>query len=194
MTAARIEPLRDPTGAVAELLGKTLAGPGDGPLNVFATLARHPRLLKRFNALGGLFVVHGELPERERELVVLRTAWTTRSEYEWGQHVLLGRRAGVTDAEMARLTGPVEGTGWATDDAALLDFVDELLSTSDVSDERWAVQRERWSDAQLLELVMLAGFYRMLAGFLNAVRVQPDGDLPGWPSDQQPQGETGHQH
>lgn len=182
MTEPRIDPVLEPAADVAAVLATTLRGPGEAPLNVFATLARHPRLLKRFNALGGLFVVHGELPARERELVVLRTAWITRSEYEWGQHVLLGRRAGVTDEELGRLVRPVERTLWPVEDAALLEFVDELVVTCDVGDERWAVQRERWSDAQLLELVMLAGFYRMLAGALNAVRVQPEPELPGFPA------------
>lgn len=182
MTEPRIDPVLEPAADVAAVLATTLRGPGEAPLNVFATLARHPRLLKRFNALGGLFVVHGELPARERELVVLRTAWITRSEYEWGQHVLLGRRAGVTDEELGRLVRPVETTPWPVEDAALLEFVDELVVTCDVGDERWAVQRERWSDAQLLELVMLAGFYRMLAGALNAVRVQPEPELPGFPA------------
>jgi 4-carboxymuconolactone decarboxylase len=67
-------------------------------------------------------------------------------------------------------------------DSRLLHFVDEVLDNADVTESTWAVQQQRWSEAQLLELVMLVGFYRMLAGFLNAVKVQLEDDLPGWPA------------
>jgi 4-carboxymuconolactone decarboxylase len=178
----RLDPVTDPSPEVAALLAKTLVDDNGQALHVFSTLARHPRLLRRLNALGGLFVAHGELPARERELVVLRTAWSCDSVYEWGQHVLLGRRAGLSDEEIARVTRPLSEIAWSADDAALLAFVDELLTSSDVSEARWTSQRARWSDAQLVELVMLPGFYRMLGGFLNAFAVQPEESLPGWPA------------
>lgn len=181
--AARLEPVTDPGPEVAALLTKTLLDENGQALHVFTTLARHPLLLKRFNALGGLFLVHGELPARERELVVLRTAWSCGSVYEWGQHVLLGRRAALTEQEIAQVARPLPDVRWPADDAALLEFVDELLASSDVSESRWSVQRARWTDAQLVELVMLPAFYRMLAGFLNAFAVQPEDSLPGWPAD-----------
>jgi 4-carboxymuconolactone decarboxylase len=179
--APRISPVTDPSPDVAETLAKTLAT-GDGrPLNIFATLAQHPRLLKRFNVLGGMFLAHGLLPARERELVVLRVAWRCRSVYEWGQHVLIGRKAGITDAELVALTRPVAEGGWSRADATLLEFTDEVLDRVDVSDEVWQAAAENLSDDQLIELTMLVGFYRMAAGFLNAVRVEREAQLPGWP-------------
>src|SRR5262249_38132885 len=93
MPEPRIAPLTDPTPEVKELLDKTKIR--EGPvLNIFATMAHHPRLLKRLNVLGGLFLGRGLLPARERELVILRTAWRTGCVYEFGQHTLLGRREG----------------------------------------------------------------------------------------------------
>ena len=64
-------------------------------LNIFATLAHHPRLLKRWSAFGGVLLYGGKLPARERELLILRTGYLCRAPYEWGQHVTigLGRRA-----------------------------------------------------------------------------------------------------
>lgn len=153
--------------------------PGGRPLNIFATLAHHPRLLKRFNVLGGLFLGRGVLPARERELVILRTGWRTRCEYEFGQHVLLGRRAGLTDEEIRRLT--TDEAGWPPGDALLVRLADEIHETRDVSDELWAALSARWDRAALLELVALAGFYGMVSGILNAARVQRDAGVPGWP-------------
>jgi 4-carboxymuconolactone decarboxylase len=178
MTEPRIPPLTDPSPEVAELLDKTGVGPGP-PLNIFTTLAHHPRLLKRFNVLGGLFLGRGLLPARERELVVLRTGWRTGCEYEFGQHVLLGRRAGLGDDEIRRVTG--DGAGWSPDDALLIRLADEVHETRDVSDELWAELGRRWDRAQLLELVALAGFYGMVCALLNAARVQREPGVPGWP-------------
>jgi 4-carboxymuconolactone decarboxylase len=178
----RIRPLAEPDPDVAEVLSKTPTDDRGAPLNLFATVAHHPRLLRRFNALGGLFLVHGQLPARERELVILRTAWLTGSEYEWGHHVVIGRRAGLTDEEIARVTRPEEAHLWLAEDHALLRFADEILEDADVSSGTWQVQRQRWSDAQLIELVLLVGFYRMVAGFLKALRVQREDELPEWPA------------
>jgi 4-carboxymuconolactone decarboxylase len=178
----RIPPVRNPDPEVAATLAKTLADPHGYPLNIFATLAHHPRLLKRFNVLAGLFLAHGELAPREREMAVLRTAWKTGSEYEWGQHTAIGARAGVTESEMLAMTQPVDPDVWSERDACLLRFTDELLDRVDVSEETWSAAQRHWSEAELIELTMLVGFYRMVAGFLTTVRVQREADIPGWPS------------
>ncbi|HXM55274.1 MAG TPA: carboxymuconolactone decarboxylase family protein [Candidatus Dormibacteraeota bacterium] len=181
MTQPRIPPVTDPSPEVAEILGKTAISDGP-PLNIFATLAHHPRLLKRFNVLGGLFLGRGVLPAREREIVILRTGWRTRCEYEFGQHVVLGRRAGLTDEEI-RLLAREDGE-WPAEDAALVRLADELHATRDVSEDLWAELSAHWNHAELLELVMLAGFYGMVSGFLNAARVQREPGLPGFPEGQ----------
>ena len=178
MTEPRIAPLTDPSPEVAALLDKTRISAGP-PLNIFATLANHPRLLKRFNVLGGLFLGRGLLPARERELVILRTGWRTRCEYEFGQHTLLGRRAGLTDEEIRRTTD--ESAEWPREDAALIRLADEIAATHDVSDELWRDLSARWNEAELLELVALAGFYGMVSGVLNAARVRREEGTPGWP-------------
>jgi 4-carboxymuconolactone decarboxylase len=178
MTEPRIPPVTDPDPEVAAVLETTKILPGP-PLNIFATLAHHPRLLKRFNVLGGLFLGRGLLPARQRELVILRTAWRTRCEYEFGQHVLLGRRAGLADDEIRRLT-TADGD-WPGDDALLVRLADEVHETRDVADPLWAALAERWGQAEILELVALAGFYGMVAGILNAARVQREPGVPGWP-------------
>ncbi|HKF77427.1 MAG TPA: carboxymuconolactone decarboxylase family protein [Candidatus Dormibacteraeota bacterium] len=178
MSEPRIAPLTDPGPEVQEILDKTQVRPGP-PLNIFATMAHHPRLLKRFNVLGGLFLGRGLVPEREREVVILRTGWRARCEYEFGQHTVIGRRAGLTDAEIRRLAG---GAGaWTDDDALLVRLADEIYDTRDVSDELWAALSRRWTPAELIELVTLAGFYGMVSAFLNSARVQLDDGVPGWP-------------
>ena len=179
MPEPRIAPLVDPSPEVEELLDKTKVRQGP-PLHIFATMAHHPRLLKRFNVLGGLFLGRGVLPPRARELVIMRTAWRTNCEYEFGQHTLLGRQAGLTDDEIQRLTE--EAAGWPEADALLVRLADEVHVHHDVSDELWAQLERRWNQAEMIELVTLAGFYGMVSSFLNATRVQLDPGVPGWPA------------
>ena len=165
---------------LAEVLSKTLSRDGTA-LNIMRTMAHHPPLLKRFNALGGSFLVHGLLPPREREIVILRVGWNCRSVYEFGQHTLMGGQAGLSDDEIAALATTRAGAPWSGDDEALIALADELCADDCVSEATFAALRRRWNDAELVELVALAGFYRMVSGFLNTLGVEPEDGLPGWP-------------
>src|SRR3954451_8129806 len=109
-------------------------------LNIFRTLSRNRELYKGFLALGGHLLGSGRLPAREREIVILRTGMRCGSEYEFGQHTRIGRDAGLTDEEIARLAGVGADAGdgdWSDDDRALVDMVDELCADDVVSEPTW---------------------------------------------------------
>ena len=148
------------------------------PLNIFAVLAHHPKLLKRFNLFGGFLLNKGSVPDREREIVILRIGSNDGSVYEFGQHTLIGRQAGLGDDEIAALAGGTRE--WSADDQALIDLADDLCRDDVVSDATWAAL-DRWNDAERVELVIVAGFYRLVSGFLNSFGVQLDDGVPGWP-------------
>lgn len=179
----RIPAVADPTPEQQELLAKTVVATSSEPPNLFRTLAHHPLLMRRVNALGGLFMAHSSIEPRDREVLILRVAARAGSAYEFAQHRELGRRAGVTDAQIALLTGEAAGLSAAVSasDRALVSLADELLDGHDVSDAAWAQVRTElgWTDAQLLEALTLVGFYAMLAGVLNAVRVPLDAAVAG---------------
>lgn len=179
----RIEPvaLDEAEGELAEILSGALTLDGR-PLNIFGVLGQHPKLLKRFNLLGGFLLNKGLLPERERELVILRVGWNAQAEYEFGQHTVIGKRCGLTDDEIAAVTRPVDERDWSTDDRALLALADELADDDCVTDDTWQVLAGRWSDAELVELLVVAGFYRLVSGFLNSTGVQLDDGVPGFPT------------
>ena len=181
--APRIEPvaLDDADGELAEILSGALTLDGR-PLNIFGVLGRHPKLLKRFNLLGGFLLNKGLLPERERELVILRVGWNAQAEYEFGQHTVIGTRCGLTDDEIRAITRPVDEGAWSTDDRALLAMADALADDDCVTDPTWRVSSGRWSDAELVELLGVAGFYRLVSGFLNRTGVRLDDGVPGFPA------------
>lgn len=150
-------------------------------LNIFRTLAKNRPLAKGFLSLGGHLLGGNVLPSREREIVILRVGWRANSEYEFGQHTTIGLAAGLSQAEIGRLT--VDGcNGWSTDDAALIRLVDELCDSDVVGQETWTALASRWSESELLELLVLAGFYRLVSGMLNSVGVALEAKTPGWPA------------
>lgn len=181
---SRIEPvdMADADGELADILEHALTRGGE-PLNIFGVLGRHPKLLKRFNLMGGFLLNKGLLPAREREIVILRIGWNARAVYEFGQHTVIGKEAGLTDDEIAALASDdPTARDWSDDDAALVALADELHADDCVGDETWSRLAARWSDAQMVELLVVAGFYRLVSGFLNSAGVQLDDGVPAWPS------------
>ena len=182
--APRIPPLpregRDPR---TEELLEPLRRPDGTELNIFATLAHHPKLLKRWSAFGGVLLYGGSLPARERELLILRAGYLCRAHYEWGQHVAIGRAAGLADAEIARVPAGPDAEGWSGEDTALLRAADELHRDSRIGDATWAALAERWDEPQLIEICMVVGQYHLVAFTLNSLGVEPESpDFPELPA------------
>lgn len=166
-----------------EELLRSLRQEPDGPdLNIFATLARHPRLLKRWSAFGGVLLYAGELPARERELLILRTAWNCRAEYEWGQHVRIGLATGLTDEEVQRIPAGPTAPGWSDMDTTLLVAADELHEQARIGEDTWRSLAATWSEVQLIELCMVVGQYHLVAFTLNSLEVQREDGVPPLPS------------
>ena len=176
----RIEPIVEPDAELTEILATALTHDGR-PLNIFGTLGHHPKLLKRFNLLGGFLLNKGLVPPRERELVILRIGANAHAEYEFGQHTVIGRECGLTHDEITALTADPTTYPWTRDDLALIALADELHDDDCVTDATWSTLATRWDDAQLVELLIVAGFYRLVSGFLNSTGVQLDDGVPGFP-------------
>ncbi len=178
--APRIPPLpaSERDEQAQELLGGVggLTGPAS---NIFDTLVRHPGLFRKWLPFGGKLLT-GKLPARDRELLILRTGWNCRSDYEWGQHVLIARSVGITDEEIARIAqGP--SAGWGEFEGVLLTAADELHEQSRIGDRTWAALADRYDEKQLIELVMLVGHYHMVAFTLNTLGVEREEGVPELP-------------
>lgn len=148
-----------------------------GADTVVRVLARNPGLLAAFQPLGGFLIAQGSLDGRIRELVILRVALRCDAPYEWGNHAPAALGAGATEAELAAISDPT--ATWSPADDAALRAADELCADACVSDATWAALSATRDDAQILELLFLIGFYRMMAGFLNSAGVPVE---PGRPA------------
>jgi 4-carboxymuconolactone decarboxylase len=156
------------TEKVQELLGPTSAM---GELNIFTTLVRHPRLFRRWTAFGGV-LLSGKVPFRERELLILRTGHRCSSPYEWHQHVVLARQAGLSDEEIERVKAGPDDPAWDPFEATLLRAADELHDDQCISDSTWTALADRYDDEQLIEVPMLVGQYHLVAFTLNSLGVE----------------------
>jgi len=152
-----------------------------GALNIFATLAQHPKLLKRWLVFGNHVLGKSTIGARERELLILRTGWLCRAEYEWGQHVIIAKGSGVTDAEIERIPAGPEAPGWSEGDADLLRAADELHREQRITDVTWATLATRWSTQQLMDIVFTVGQYTLVSMALNSFGVQREAGVPGFP-------------
>lgn len=154
---------------------------GDSALNIFATFAHHPKLMKRWLVFGNHVLAKSTLPARERELVVLRTGWNCRAAYEWGQHVVIARSIGISDDEITRVAEGAAAAGWSDEDAALLRAADELHNEQTLSDDTYAALAARYDVQQLLDLVFTVGQYHLVSMALNAFRVDREDNVTGVP-------------
>ncbi len=150
-------------------------------LNIFGTLAHHAKLLKRWLVFGNHILAKQTLSPRDRELAILRIGWLCRAEYEWAQHVVIGKRAGITAEEIDRITEGPDAAAWDPGDAALLRAVDELHADAIIEDATWQALSERYDTRQLMDLVFTVGQYNLVSMALNTFGVQLDAGLEGFP-------------
>lgn len=151
---------------------------GTGERNIFTTLVRHPRLFRHWSRFGGALLT-GDLPARERELLILRVGHRCDAPYELAQHEPIARAAGLTDEEIARVADGPDAPGWSPLDAALLQAADELHDTSRIGDATWAALAEHLDEHQLIEVCMVVGQYHLVSFTLNSLGVEIEGDEAG---------------
>ncbi len=180
LTQPRIEPLPEAEWSEEALELVSKAKMHGRTLNIFKTLAHHPRLLKRWMVFGNHVLFRSTLPPRDRELVILRIGWLCQAEYEWGQHVIIGKQAGLTDDEIARIKLEPEAAGWNEFDAALIRATDELHETACISAATWQVLTTRYHTQQMLDLIFAIGQYNLVSMALNSLGVQLDEGISGF--------------
>ena len=145
---------------------------GDRLLNIFLTLGRHPKLLKRWTVFASYILNKSTLPDRERELAILRIGHLCRSDYEWTQHRKIGENVGLTDEEIERIKEGSDAPGWSAVECAILRATDELHGDSFISDATWRDLKNIYQDAQIMDLIFTVGNYILVSMALNTLGVQ----------------------
>lgn len=140
-------------------------------MHVLGFFATHPALAKAFLTLNKHVAADTTLTTRERELLILRIGWLTKSEYEFGQHIILGRRAGLTDEDIRRIQDGPDAAGWSEDDADLIRAADDLHFLSRLSDATWEKLSKRYDHKQMMDLIFVVGVYALMATAINTYNI-----------------------
>ena len=184
--SARIEPATPPFAPAAQAAFDRIMPPGVPPLALFTTLARDARLFERFR--NGALLDKGHLSLRQREIVIDRVTALARSEYEWGVHVaFFAARVGLDRAMLDSLVnGTADDPCWSAVERLLIRACDQLHANADIDDALWGQLRGQLSEMALIEVLMLAGFYRMVAYLTNALRLPLESYAARFPSRAEP--------
>ena len=161
--------------------GSPLGAARLGDLNLFTTVARHPRPLRPWLLLGRALVMGAALPFADRELLILRTGLRCGSAYEWGQHARIAVEGGIPRAVVDRVAAGPGAPGWSEREALLLHAADELHDGASIGDATWAGLAAHLDERQLVEVPMLVGYYHLVAYLANALRVAPEAGLEALP-------------
>lgn len=173
--SARIAPASSPLPADIQASIDAIMR-GNDPLVLFTTLARDRRLFEKFFNSG--LLDRGHLTIRQREIVIDRVTAQCGAEYEWGVHTAVyAAKAGLDECQIASLVG--DGAGdWSDEDRVLIRLCDSLYSTCTVDDELWETLTRYHSDEAIIELLMLAGYYRMVSYLVNGLRLPLEPNTP----------------
>jgi alkylhydroperoxidase family enzyme len=132
---------------------------------------------------GGL-LDKGSISLREREIMIDRTTASCRSEYEWGVHVAFFAEKAELTPDQIRATekGTTDDQVWSRRERLIIRLADALHETATIDDSLWSELREEFSDEQLLELIVLAGFYHTVSFLTNALRLPIESYAARFPS------------
>lgn len=149
--------------------------------NVYTTMANYPDLMRDWIVFASHVLRRNSLPERDREMLILRIGWLCQSEYEWAQHVRIGRSVGLTGEDIEHIMEGPDAEGLPERDRLLLRATDELHEDAFISDATWSALNEIYDTKQMMDIVFTVGEYNLVSMALNSFGVQLDEGLQGFP-------------
>jgi alkylhydroperoxidase family enzyme len=154
--------------------------------HVFRGLLNSPSATAGFYGLATTLLFHNKVAARTRELIILRIGWRTGSEYVFCIHVSASREIGMTDVEIFGVRDPRRCHAYSKIDLAVLQLADELHERAEVTNPTWKALMEAFSSEELVELLLIGGFWRMAAGFVKSAKIKLDAGVASWPEGRQP--------
>lgn len=149
------------------------------PEMILSLMSCHPDLYEKVAAVSVALMAQSRLPRRDLELVVLRTDWLCQAPYNWGEHVAIAKRFGITSEEIERVTQGSKASAWNKHERALLKAAEELHGNAMLSDDTWNTLSAVFSDDQLFELIVLVGQFTLVTYFQNSLRFRLSSDSDG---------------
>ena len=135
-------------------------------------LIRHSELYLAHLEVAKKFLSDGEMSVRDRELAILRIGWLSQAPFEWGSHVMIAKRHGITTEEIEQVIVGSSSPIWSDHDRAIIRAMEEIHFDSMIGDGSWDTLAETYSDKELMELIILAGQYKTVAYLQNSLRLR----------------------
>jgi alkylhydroperoxidase family enzyme len=152
------------------------------PPNLYRALGNHPGLLAAWSEFSRTLRHDSRTPRALRELVILRGAQLTRSEYEWAQHLRMARESGVREAQITALADWRSSPEFNAKERAAL-MLAEAVTEGRVPDAVYAEAARHFDHHDYVELAVTAAFYAMVARVLDALGVQLEPDFRNYSPD-----------
>jgi alkylhydroperoxidase family enzyme len=154
--------------------------------NVGRGLLHSPSAAAGFYAVVNALMFRNKVAARARELIILRIGWRTGSEYVFCNHVRISRELGIPDEEILGVRDPQRCHAYSKTDHAVLHLADELHEHAEVTRSTWAVLEKAFTSEELVELLLIGGFWRMAAGFVKSAKIPLDAGVRSWPEGRKP--------
>jgi alkylhydroperoxidase family enzyme len=149
-------------------------------------------LLHNLGAADGFYaevdalMFRNKVAARTRELIILRVGWHTGSEYVFCNHARISRGLGISDEEILGVRDPQRCRAYCETDRAVLHLADELHEHAEVTRSTWTVLRNAFACDELVEFLLIGGFWRLAAGFVKSATTELDAGVPSWPEGREP--------
>jgi alkylhydroperoxidase family enzyme len=154
--------------------------------NVWRGLLHSPSATAGFHGVINCLMFRNKVPARARELIILRIGWRAGSEYVFCNHVRISRDLMIPDEQILGVRDPQQCQAYSNTDRALLRLADELHEHAEVTGATWAVLEKAFAHDELVELLLIGGFWRMTAGFVKSAKIPLDEGVQSWPDGAEP--------
>src|SRR5581483_5500939 len=172
----KLPPIEPATDQQKEILGSFANGART--LNAFKVCLNNPDLCRAWTPFTS--AVGRSLPLRDRELLILRTAWLCGNDYTWAIHSQAARRGGFTAEEIRRITEGPRASQWSAEDRVVLEVADALYTDRMIPEASWSALAKRYTAAQMMDAVFTVGQYSMISMLVRSGGVQQESGNSGF--------------
>jgi alkylhydroperoxidase family enzyme len=179
---ARIAALSPPYEPAIGRRLEAMMPPGVPPIGLFRTFVANLPMTEAMADWGAYELSRRlSLSMRDREILIDRTCARCGCEYEWGVHLLFyAERVGLTPEQVTSLThGSADDGCWAAGrERLLVRAADALHDAADIDDALWAALAVEFTEAEILDVVFLCGWYHAISFAARAARVDLEPGAP----------------
>lgn len=149
--------------------------------NLYTTLLHHPAIFQPRYSFGSYLQRDSNLPVKTRELLIMRTGWLIRAEYEWAHHQPIAAEAGLTETEIHNIAIGPGAPEWNEEYRAVLNAADELRREAFITNDTWTTLEKYYDTKQLVEIIFTVGGYTMTGLAINSFGIQVEEGYPLFP-------------